>query len=122
MVPSYFVFLDAMPVTANGKIDRRALPAPGARIEDAARIVVPPATPVEEMLVSLWVELLAVDPISVRDNFFELGGHSLIATQLISRVRRDFQTGHPFAGLVRRRRSFGLRPCESSMPNGRVST
>jgi amino acid adenylation domain-containing protein len=87
MVPSAFVRLEALPTTANGKVDRRALPAPETARAAADAVVVPPGTPIEKELARLWGGLLGIDVPGVEDNFFEAGGQSLLATRLISRVR-----------------------------------
>ena len=88
MVPSAFVKLDAMPLTPNGKVDRKALPVP-----DADALVThayeAPQGPVEEVLASIWQELLGVERVGRHDNFFDLGGHSLLAVQLLARIRHD---------------------------------
>jgi hypothetical protein len=84
MVPSAVVFLDALPLTAHGKIDRGALPPATAGNGTAA---VAPRNPVEEVVAGIWGEILGVDPIGVHHDFFALGGHSLKATQVISRLR-----------------------------------
>jgi acyl carrier protein len=88
MMPSAFVLLDALPITPNGKVDRRRLPAPG--LPESGRSLVAARNATEERLLAIWTELLGVDRIGVEDDFFALGGHSLLATQAISRVRQAF--------------------------------
>ncbi len=89
MVPPVFVLLDELPVTANGKLDRRALPVPVLdRPEEA---VAEPSTPTERTMAALWREVLGVDRVGLHDSFFDLGGHSLLATQLVARVREAFR-------------------------------
>jgi amino acid adenylation domain-containing protein len=92
MVPSTFVVLDAFPLTPNGKVDRRALPAP-----DFTDIgpVLEAGNEVEHLLVGIWKHLLSIETVGVTNNFFELGGHSLLATQMVSRIRRAFQVELP---------------------------
>jgi SAM-dependent methyltransferase/acyl carrier protein len=85
LVPSAFVVLDALPLTANGKVDRQALPAPEERPEIGEYI--PPRTPTENTLASIWSELLKLERVGIDDNFFVLGGHSLTATRVVARVR-----------------------------------
>jgi thioesterase domain-containing protein/acyl carrier protein len=98
MIPSAFVYLDAFPITPNGKVDRRALPAPGrAEIRDVRFLL--PRDPVELQLVQLWEEVLNVRPVLIDDDFFELGGDSLIAVRLIARIRQIFQRDLPLATL-----------------------
>ncbi|MDO7929874.1 amino acid adenylation domain-containing protein, partial [Pseudomonas sp. KFB-139] len=87
MVPAAFVMLDAFPLTANGKLDRRALPEPGAEAF-ASREYEAPQGPVEETLATLWAQLLKVERVGRFDHFFELGGHSLLAVSLIERMRQ----------------------------------
>ena len=87
MIPQAFVTLDQMPLTANGKVDRRKLPAPEINVEREA--IEAAATPVEEVLVGIWSEVLGVT-VGVEDDFFELGGHSLLATQVMSRALEAF--------------------------------
>ena len=84
MVPARFVTLDAIPLTANGKVDRRSLPEPG---EEIGAEYVAPRTPLEESLAAIWQELLGVERVGVHDDFFALGGHSLLATQAVLRIR-----------------------------------
>ena len=87
MVPAAFVRLDAFPVTAGGKVDRRALPAPEGDAL-AARGYEAPEGQTEQALAEIWAEVLRVDRVGRRDSFFDLGGHSLLAVQVISRVRQ----------------------------------
>ena len=87
MVPSAFVFLDTLPSTPNGKLDRNALPAPDQNSSESAEAYVAPRTPVEEMIADIWAEVLKLEKIGIHDNFFDLGGHSLLGTQVISRLR-----------------------------------
>jgi acyl-coenzyme A synthetase/AMP-(fatty) acid ligase/acyl carrier protein len=98
MVPSAFVVLEALPLTPNGKVDRRALPAPG---DDAVirEVYVAPRTPTEEVLASIWCELLKLDRVGVHDNFFALGGHSLLGMRLIARIREKFAVELPLRAL-----------------------
>jgi amino acid adenylation domain-containing protein len=93
MVPSAFVFLDALPLTPTGKIDRRALPVPDQSRPE--QTFVAPRTPVEQVLANIWSTILKIERVSVEDNFFELGGHSLLATQVVSRMRQIFQMNVP---------------------------
>jgi acyl carrier protein len=99
MVPSAFVLLDAFPLSANGKVDRKALPPPDHARQSAASTYVAPRTPVEEELCEMWRELLGVDRVGINDNFFDLGGHSLLLTQLATRIRAAFQVEMPLRSL-----------------------
>jgi amino acid adenylation domain-containing protein len=85
MIPSSFVIMDQLPLTASSKIDRRALPAPEAARGPDQKLVAPEGA-VEEVLAEIWAELLGLDQIGRHESFFELGGHSLLATQVVSRV------------------------------------
>jgi amino acid adenylation domain-containing protein len=91
MVPAVFVVLDKFPLTPNGKIDRKALPAPASERAQSKQAFTPPRTPAEETLARIWRELLRQPEIGIDDNFFEIGGHSLLAMQLMARVRKEFQ-------------------------------
>ncbi len=98
MIPSAFVKLEAMPLTANGKVDRRALPVPDM-LGGIEADFVPPRTPAEEILATIWAEILKVEKVGIHDNFFELGGHSLLATQVMSRIRDAFSVEIPLRYL-----------------------
>jgi hypothetical protein len=87
MVPSVFMVIEKMPLTPNGKVNRRALPEVEASRAELPGEVVAPRTETEEMLAGIWKDVLKVERVGIHDNFFELGGHSLLATQVISRIR-----------------------------------
>jgi len=94
MVPSMVVVLDALPRLPNGKIDRRALPAPDLGGMTGSNYVAP-RTATEELLAGIWGDILGVEQVGTQDNFFELGGHSLLATQIVSRIRSTFHLELP---------------------------
>jgi acyl carrier protein len=98
MMPSAWMVLKQLPLTSNGKVDRRALPAPQGRPEEMGEYVTP-RTQVERILVDIWTQLLRIDQVGVQDNFFELGGHSLLATRVISRIRDLLQVELPLRAL-----------------------
>ncbi|EQL42972.1 hypothetical protein M770_33535 (plasmid) [Pseudomonas aeruginosa VRFPA03] len=87
MVPSHLLFLERMPLSPNGKLDRRALPKPDAGLMQHEHMA--PASALEKDVAAIWGELLGVERVGLTDNFFELGGHSLLATRLVSRIRQD---------------------------------
>lgn len=99
MIPAAFVLMDAFPLTSNGKVDRKALPAPEISHLDLKRSYVAPRNPTEEKLSAIWAEVMGIERVGIEDNFFELGGHSLLATRLISRIRDAFQVEVPLAAL-----------------------
>jgi len=89
MVPSAFVALESFPLTPNGKVDRKALPAPVEAVEGAGYAA--PRTPVEETVAAIWAEVLGMERVGIHDYFFDLGGHSLRAAQVVARVRSAFR-------------------------------
>ena len=91
MIPSFFVFLDKLPLSANGKVDRNSLPIPNKNNGRMERQMEAPRSPVEEALAELWTDFLHQEKVGIQENFFELGGHSLIATRLVSEIREIFQ-------------------------------
>ena len=98
MVPSAFVELEKLPLTPNGKIDRKALPAPDWNQRSSDQFI-PPTTPTQQILASIWQDTLKIEAIGLTDKFFELGGHSLLATQIISRIRETFSIDLPLRSL-----------------------
>ncbi|MDX6577743.1 MAG: hypothetical protein QOE96_3696 [Blastocatellia bacterium] len=90
-IPSVFVRMDALPLSANGKVNRLALPDPEKARPNLSSDYVPPHTSAEERLAEIWSEVLRVDGVGVDDNFLELGGHSLLAAQIVARVRAEFK-------------------------------
>ncbi|MFD2170023.1 amino acid adenylation domain-containing protein [Tumebacillus lipolyticus] len=99
MMPSAFVQLEAMPLTPNGKIDRKALPAPESFASERETPFLPPRNSTEMALVRLWEDLLNTSPIGVKDNFFDLGGHSLLAVKLMAEVEKRFGRDLPVSVL-----------------------
>ena len=97
LVPSAWVRMDEFPLSPNGKVDRRALPAPTGAGAGAAFVA--PRTSLEEVLARIWTEVLRVERVGVEDNFFDLGGHSLLATQVVSRVRDTLRVELPLRDI-----------------------
>nr|WP_244239402.1 non-ribosomal peptide synthetase [Corallococcus carmarthensis] len=108
MVPASLLVLEALPLNANGKVDRKALPEPGDAPRSAAFVA--PRNTTEEKLAALFAEVLRVEQVGIRDDFFALGGHSLLATQLVSRVRAAFGVELPLRAL------FGAPTVEALAP------
>lgn len=92
MIPSAFVFLPSLPLTLNGKIDRKALPSPLFDRDSFESTYIAPRNATEAKIVDIWKEVLRQEDVGVKDNFFNLGGHSLLATQVITRLRKIFKT------------------------------
>ncbi len=99
MIPAAFVALEALPLTPSGKVDRRALPAPGGAQAEREGDFVAPRTAAEETVAAIWGEVLGVDRVGATDNFFELGGHSLLLPQVMHRLRSAFQIEIPLRTL-----------------------
>jgi len=97
MVPAAFVLLEALPLTPNGKVDRRALPDPELfhQVDEPATAL----TPIEEMLVEIWSDILSLEKVGLHDNFFEIGGHSLLATRTMARICDVFRVELPLECL-----------------------
>ena len=108
MVPSAFVMMDALPLTPNMKVNRRALPPPSQSLEDLETGFVSARTRLEKRLVEIWCEVLKLETCGVEDNFFDLGGHSLLAIQVQARVRREFQVDVPLRRMFERPTVAGI--------------
>jgi amino acid adenylation domain-containing protein len=128
MVPAHFVFLPALPRSAHGKLDRRALPAPEPGPAPGAAAAVAPRGPDELLLAGIWREVLGRERLGAEDSFFELGGHSLLATRLLAQVSDAFRVQLPLrslfenptvagmARLIRRQRDGGLGQAPAALP------
>jgi len=123
MVPAEFVFLDALPLTPTGKINRRALPAPDLSARQSENLYVPPQTEMERTLVEIWSHVLRREKIGIDDNFFELGGESLLATRVISQVRAAFKVELPLRHLFESPTVAGLASVLSNyQSSGKTTT
>jgi acyl carrier protein len=107
-VPAAFVFLDALPLTRNGKVDRRALPAPSVAAQGRAAAPAAPRSEVERAIAAVWAEVLGLPEVGVEDNFFDLGGHSLLLVQVLSRLRKAFDAELAMVDLFRHPTVSGL--------------
>jgi amino acid adenylation domain-containing protein len=99
MVPVAFVEMPRLPLSPNGKVDRRGLPAPTYARAELTGDYLPARTATQEILASIWTEVLKLEQIGIEDNFFDLGGHSLLATQVVARIRHTFQVELPLRAL-----------------------
>nr|WP_244216303.1 non-ribosomal peptide synthase/polyketide synthase [Pseudomonas daroniae] len=97
MVPAHFVHLERLPLTASGKLDRKALPKPDAQLQSHVHIA--PQGGLEEQVAAIWAGVLGIEVVGRNDNFFELGGHSLLATQVVSRIRQQCGIELPLRAL-----------------------
>jgi acyl carrier protein len=95
MIPSRFVFLDALPLAPNGKVDRRALPAAGSARPPLEVVYEAPRSSTERILADIWGEILGLEHVGVHDHFLDLGGHSLLATQVMARIQDAFRVDLP---------------------------
>ena len=108
MIPGAFMFLDTFPTTPNGKVDRKALPAPVATASAAVNETVAPRTPLETTLADVWARVLGVDRVGIHDDFRVLGGHSLASLLVASEAKRrgldvslrDFSKHHTVAEMA----------------------
>lgn len=100
MVPAVFVALDSIPLNANGKVDRRRLPAPEGSRPESARDFVPPRDLLEAQVAAIWEEVLEIRPIGVTDNFYDLGGHSLLAVRIIGLLQQRMGVNVPLVRMI----------------------
>jgi amino acid adenylation domain-containing protein len=122
MLPAHFIVLDALPLLPNGKLDRRALPAPDHSRPELAADYVAPRDDVEQRVVAIWEEVLGIEGVGVHDNFFDLGGHSLLATQIVSRLRSAFHAELPLRRLFETPTVEGLALAVTSSADGDAAT
>ncbi len=124
MIPSAIVMLESLPLSPNGKVDRKALPVPDEIRSESENGFVAPRDPVELQLTKIWERLLGSQPIGVKDNFFDLGGHSLLAVRLIAQIEKAFGKNLPLATLFQaptiEQLASALRCQESSPPWSRL--
>ncbi|POZ49646.1 non-ribosomal peptide synthetase [Methylovulum psychrotolerans] len=110
MLPAVFVVLDSLPLSPNGKLDRKALPEPEGG-HAASRLYESPQNDIEQVLAAIWQDLLHLDKVGRHDNFFDLGGHSLLAVQLVVRLREAWQIDVPLAAIFEQPSLMGLAEC-----------
>ena len=95
MIPAHFVELEILPLTINGKLDTKRLPAPQLALQHREKSLILPRNPAEERICSIWCNILKLERVSIDDNFFELGGHSLLAIRVVSNLRKQLQREIP---------------------------
>ncbi|MEH2216963.1 MAG: amino acid adenylation domain-containing protein [Nostoc sp.] len=108
MIPTAFVWLEKLPLTPSGKLDRRALPAPDRSRPILEVALITPRTITEQKMVGIWIKILGIDRVGIQDNFFELGGNSLLAAQLMIYVRETFQVQMPVRCIFEQQTIEGL--------------
>jgi amino acid adenylation domain-containing protein len=118
MIPTVMVPLAKLPLTANGKVDRQALPGPEQAAETGSYVA--PQTPTEEMVAQIWADVLRLDRVGIHDNFFKIGGHSLKATQVISRVRKQLRKDLAIRLLFEQPTVHEIAKAMDSLPEGVV--
>jgi acyl carrier protein len=106
MVPAAMICLDELPLTANGKLDRKALPEPFQLVSGAGSIMA--RNPIEQQLTSIWEQLLGSSEPGIHDDFFELGGHSLLVARMIAQIRELYQVDVPIASFFQHPTIAGL--------------
>jgi amino acid adenylation domain-containing protein len=123
-VPASLVFLDKIPLTENGKVDRRALQSYIGKEGSArkARAVTPPVNPTQDRLAKIWAEVLGTDSIGIHDNFFDIGGQSLLAAQMLSRIRDAYQLELPWRRLFEAPTIAGLSATIDAIRWARANT
>ncbi|MGI0536137.1 hypothetical protein KFD70_28950, partial [Bacillus pfraonensis] len=99
MIPQYFIEMDNIPLTGNGKLDRKSLPEPDIMSNRGALVL--PRNEIEESLSKIWSEVLGIENIGIDDNFFKMGGHSLKATVLVSKIHKELEKEIPLKELFR---------------------
>lgn len=115
MIPSTFVWLDALPLTPTGKVDRRALPSPNSGRNDPTDVYAPPKSDLERLIASVWSEVLGIEKIGIDSNFFNIGGHSLLAMQVVARLSDSLNLNVPLRLMFERRSIRGLAEAISSL-------
>ncbi len=108
MVPQHFVMVEALPISPNGKIDRKQLPPPMVTVSGETTVTTPPRSETEKLLAEIWIHVLKIKSISINDNFFALGGHSLLAVQMFSQILEKTGINLPLAVLMRTPTIAGL--------------
>jgi amino acid adenylation domain-containing protein len=99
MVPDNFIIVPAIPLTPNGKVDKKALSKHGESLTEEGDGYIAPRTDIEKLVADIWIECLGIKKVGVHDNFFELGGHSLIAVQVMTRIEKETGKRLPLAAL-----------------------
>jgi amino acid adenylation domain-containing protein len=120
MIPAAFMVLEKIPLTANGKVNRRDLPAPNWG-RNAIVSAIAPTSPTEQKLTNIWTDLLGLKNVGIQDNFFQLGGHSLLATQLTSRIRDTFNVELPLQKVFETPQIAPLASAIETLQNSRTT-